>query len=70
MQKRIGGAVILDLNIDGQGHVTSARVAVSSGYPEFDQSARETVRHWKFRPAQRDGVAIAFRANQRVVFRP
>lgn len=68
--KRIGAAVVLELSINSAGAVTSASVALSSGYPEIDRSARETVRQWKFRPALKDGVAIPFRATQRVVFRP
>lgn len=70
LQRRTGGVVVLALEIDARGAVTSAQVAVSSGFPEFDASARNAVRGWKFRPAERNGAPISFRATQRVVFRP
>lgn len=70
LQRKTGGVVVLELEIDARGSVISSRVAVSSGYSEFDASARSAVRGWKFKPAERNGEAIAFRATQRVVFRP
>lgn len=54
------GRVVLEVDIDDTGRVTSVRVVESSGYAPFDHSARVTIRKWKFQPARRGGNAIAY----------
>ena len=52
------GSVMLRLSIDGQGRVIHAAVDQSSGDPELDQEAVQTVQRWRFAvPADHpDGV--------------
>jgi protein TonB len=42
------GRVMLNLSVDGQGHVTHAAVDESSGDPQLDQEAVRTVQRWRF----------------------
>lgn len=54
------GTVVLELLILADGTVGEIRVQTSSGYPRLDQSALETVRHWRFIPARRGNESIAY----------
>lgn len=54
------GTVVLELLILADGTVGEIRVQTSSGYPRLDQSALETVRHWKFVPARRGNESITY----------
>jgi protein TonB len=40
--------VVLEVGTDGDGRVTDASVARSSGDPVLDAHALATVRHWRF----------------------
>ena len=62
------GTVVLAIHIDARGRVTAARVARSSGHARLDRAALEAVRHWRYQPATRAGVAIAWDYRQPVVF--
>jgi periplasmic protein TonB len=53
------GLVMLAVSINESGDVTAVSVSQSSGYPRLDQSAREGVSHWRFRPARVAGFAVA-----------
>ncbi len=50
LRKQAGGVVILRVGVDGAGHVTAVDVAESSGHPLLDDSARRTMRRWRFEP--------------------
>ncbi|MGB7406020.1 MAG: TonB family protein [Pacificimonas sp.] len=53
------GTVLVDVQIDADGRVTSASIATSSGYRRLDEAAlRQAERRWRFVPAMRDGVAV------------
>jgi TonB family protein len=55
---RVTGVVILETVIDEQGNVTDVKVL--KGLPSgLDQSAREAVQSWKFKPATLDGRPVA-----------
>ncbi len=63
------GTVVLHIMISAQGDVTSAIVSRSSGVPELDQTAADWVtRHWKYKPATDNGVAVASASDAQVVF--
>lgn len=53
------GKVIVQTVIDVQGNVTNPVVEGSSGHPDLDQSALDTVSAWKFSPATLDGRPVA-----------
>lgn len=44
-------------------------VTIAKGYrPEFDQSALEAVRQWRFQPAMKDGKPLEVTVTLQVVF--
>ena len=47
------GRVILRVRVNPGGAADEVQVRTSSGYARLDESARETVAHWKFVPARR-----------------
>lgn len=52
------GSVILRVELDEQGTVSTARVATSSGFARLDEAALSAVRTWRCTPAQRDGQPV------------
>jgi protein TonB len=52
------GAVMLYACITDHGKVERVDLAQSSGHPALDRSALNTIRHWRFRPAQESGKPI------------
>lgn len=54
------GTVLLRVEVDANGHVVRVEVERSSGYSRLDRAAQQHVaRHWRFRPALRDGLPVA-----------
>ena len=62
----IAGIVVLDATIDATGRVTGARVV--SGPPLLTQAALDSVRQWKYQPAELNGQAVPSRATINVNF--
>jgi len=63
------GRVVLLVKVSAQGTALAVSVAASSGHAGMDQSALTTVRnHWRFRPATRNGVAIAYEVRVPIEF--
>ncbi len=62
------GTVLLELVVDATGAVSDARVVNSVGHG-LDEAALEAVRRFSFRPATRDGRAVAARIRYAYVFR-
>ena len=60
--------VPVDIVVDARGEVIEARVEGHVGYG-LDEAALETVRRTRFRPAQRDGQAVAVRMRWTMQFR-
>lgn len=57
-ENREEGAVTLELRIDAQGSVASARVKQSSGFRSLDRAAVQALKECVFKPATQDGQAI------------
>lgn len=53
------GTVVLQLMLDEQGLPHSLQVHQSSGFEVLDRAALSSVREWRFRPAQVNGIAVA-----------
>lgn len=51
------GTVVLLIGVNVKGHVAAVRV-LRSDEPAFETTAVETVKKWKFKPAEKDGHAI------------
>lgn len=61
MARRLGeqGEVGLDVRVGIDGRVQEVRLTRSSGSSLLDQTAIDTVRQWRFRPATVDGNPVA-----------
>jgi len=53
------GLVKLRVHVTVDGRVGEVTLHKSSGYERLDKAALDTVRHWRFRPAQRAGIPVA-----------
>jgi protein TonB len=53
------GTVVLRVLVKADGTVGAVEIKSSSGYPLLDESAKSTVRTWRFNPATSDGQPIA-----------
>lgn len=58
---RVQSTPVFDIVVSPDGRVSSAHIAVSSGYPDLDRLAEENVRRWIYE--KRDGQAEPRRAN-------
>lgn len=70
LSRRMGeqGQVLFDVYILADGTVGELRLKISSGYPRLDAAAREAVQRWRYVPARRGDVAIAYWYVQPVSF--
>ena len=64
------GTVLLNLLINANGEVEKVGIAKTSGYDLLDQQALASVGAWRFKPARRNGLAIAVAVQQPIIFRP
>ncbi|MGN6111839.1 MAG: energy transducer TonB [Luteimonas sp.] len=62
------GTVMLQIAIDANGVPTDIGYAQRSGDADLDRAARTAARDWRFRPALRDGRAVATTVNVPVRF--
>ena len=65
----IEGWVRLEITATTTGTVSDARVVDASPKEIFDQAALEAIRRWRFKPAFKDGRAVAQRATLKLIFR-
>ncbi|MBN9693796.1 MAG: energy transducer TonB [Verrucomicrobia bacterium] len=66
---RLEGQVVIDFVVEETGRVVDARVDRSS-HPEFEKSALEAIRKWRFRPGVREGKPVRSYHRQSFRFRP
>ncbi len=68
---KVEGDVIARLQIDSNGRVTDASIVAHQGQQDrrLDEAALEALLQWRFRPALRDGQAIASVVQVPVEFR-
>lgn len=67
-RKHEQGTVVLALTLGTDGCVADMRLARSSGYERLDRAALGAVRHWRWSPTIRDGVAVAVRGTVEIPF--
>lgn len=60
-QRREQGTVVLSVMLGADGRVSEVAVATSSGHFRLDRAALSAVRHWRWSPTMRDGVAVMVR---------
>jgi protein TonB len=56
---KLEGEVRLSVQVDSDGRVLKASVALSSGHDLLDSTAIESVKKWRFEPATLDGKPVA-----------
>lgn len=54
----VEGSVIIEITIDERGNITNTKLVQRLGYG-IDERVLNAVQQWRFKPATRDGVAIA-----------
>jgi len=62
------GTVVLQLSVDRTGKVTRVKVYRSSGYRLLDAAAVSAIRHWRGKPAMKDGQTMATVCNIPIQF--
>lgn len=62
------GTVVVLVQIDVGGVVSAAALATPSPFPGLNRAALQAVRSWRFRPAQKAGLAVASRLEVPIVF--
>lgn len=68
-RRGIEGRVVLHVEVTAEGGVAVVAVVESSGHDTLDAAAATAVRHWRFQPARRDGVAVPSHLRVPIVFR-
>ena len=63
------GTVLVRVNVDANGMATNSAVVHRSGSRELDSAAMDAVRKWQFKPALKDGKAIASTVDVPVEFK-
>jgi periplasmic protein TonB len=63
------GTVLVRVNVDANGMATNPEVVNRSGSRDLDRAAMEAVRKWQFKPALKDGKAIASTVDVPVEFK-
>lgn len=59
VQRRETGTVRVQVQVGADGNPVDVSVLESSNSRDLDRAALDAVRRWRFRPAQRDGQAVA-----------
>lgn len=62
------GVTVLEIQIRPDGTVGEVEVSQSSGYQVLDQAVKKAVKHWRYRPALKNGVAVACQIRVRIKF--
>ncbi|WP_343597930.1 TonB family protein [Acinetobacter sp.] len=57
-------SVVVAIEANEKGVITSVRIVKSSGLPDLDEKIKKAVRSAKFKPYKENGVAYPIRANQ------
>lgn len=70
LQQRVGGAVVLELELSDTGAVVDVKVAESSGVRALDEAARGALARARFTPAELDGQKAAVKVQYRHEFVP
>ena len=65
---RVEGKVILRVEVSREGTASKVEILTSSGDYRLDQSAMTTVRRWRFEPARRQGIAMAYEVSVPIKF--
>lgn len=70
IEQKVGGKVVLLIDLDASGRPTHVEVAESQPPGVFDAATIETAYQWRFNPEVRDGKAVPSRVLVPVTFEP
>ncbi len=59
LSTRLGSDVVLRMTVTADGKASDLRIARSSGNPATDNAALADATSWRFKPARRNGHAVA-----------
>ncbi|MEO8747305.1 MAG: energy transducer TonB [Rhodanobacter sp.] len=62
------GTVLVIAEVDASGRAVDAKVEESSGHPDLDEAALQSISGWSFSPAMKDGKPIAHRVRVPINF--
>lgn len=65
----LSGDVTLEIEVSEKGEVLDPKIEKSTGYTALDNAAISSVKKWRYKPATKDGVAIASRIQAIVQFK-
>jgi len=68
--QKIGGKVVLEIDIDATGKPTNVEVVQSEPMGIFDQTTIDTARQWRFKPEMENGKPVPGRVRVPVEFAP
>lgn len=68
--QKIGGKVVLEIDIDATGKPVEVEVVTSEPAGVFDQTAIDAAKQWQFKPELRDGKPVPGRVRVPVEFAP
>lgn len=69
LKRHYQGTSVFIATIKANGIVENLQLSKTSGHPILDQAAENALRHWKFAPATRNGVAVDSQLRIPIVFR-
>ena len=70
LERGLSGTVDLEFTVAPSGEVTDIAIQAAEPHGVFEQAAVAALSHSRYRPVERDGVAIAQRARIRLRFQP
>ena len=71
LEAHLQGKLVLWAVIDAKGHVVTVKEIMSKHLGKgLDESAADTVRTWKFKPAMRNGIPVPVKIMIEILFRP
>ena len=70
LERGLSGTVDLEFTVAPTGEVTDIAIQAAEPHGVFEQAAVAALSHSRYRPVERDGVAIAQRARIRLRFQP
>lgn len=69
-EQALRGEVLVDVDLDVQGHVSKVALVKLSGYADIDAAALDAARRLQFTPATQDGKPIPVRLRYRFAYAP
>lgn len=67
-RRNLEGWVVVSYTVDAEGNVANVSVVDANPRHVFEREATDAVERWKFKPAMRNGQAVASSLQQRIMF--